>query len=167
MWLYIINLIRWPNLLIVFVTQWIVWSHLICKALVQNDTISSLNYPQFILLSLCTILVAGAGYIINDIKDVKIDLINKPQKVIVGKHLTLQFCTSYYYGLLLMGLLISIYLGWSLNKMPFVILYPIFSGLLHLYATKRYQIKKITLNWESAYFTFCSKCSYAYLFSRV
>lgn len=81
-------------------------------------------------------MVAAGGYIINDIKDVKIDLINKPQKVIVGKHLTSQFCISYYYSLLLVGLLISIYLGWSLNKMPFVILYPIFSGLLHLYATK-------------------------------
>jgi len=136
MWLYMIKLIRWPNLLIVFITQWIVWSHLICKALLLNNISSSLNYFHFTLLSLCTIMVAAAGYIINDIEDVKIDLINKPQKVIVGKYLTSQFCISYYYSLLLVGLLISIYLGWSLNKMPFVILYPICSGLLHLYATK-------------------------------
>ena len=135
MWLYIIKLIRWPNLLIVFITQWIVWAHLIDHFVSQQSISHKLHTSHFILLALCTMLVAAGGYIINDIEDIKIDLINKPHKVIVGKHLTPQFCKTLYYGILGLGLLIAVYLGWSLEKMPFVLLYPIFVGLLHLYAT--------------------------------
>lgn len=39
---------------------------------------------KFIYLVLATLLTAAAGYIINDYYDVKLDLVNKPQKVIVG-----------------------------------------------------------------------------------
>ncbi len=134
MWLYMIKLIRWPNLIIVFITQWIVWTFLIKGALTQNGIDSNLSIDQFILLSVCTMLVAAAGYVINDIEDVKIDLINKPNKVIVGKYLTKQFCTTYYYTLLTVGLIIAVYLGWSWNKLSYVVLYPLFSGLLYYYA---------------------------------
>ena len=135
MWLHILKLIRWPNLLIIFITQWIVWSNLIGYSLSQHSISHNLNLVHFVLLSLCTMLVAAAGYIINDIKDVKIDLINKPHKVIVGKDLTSQFCSSLYYSTLGIGLLITIYLGWSLDKVPYILLFPIFTGLLHIYAT--------------------------------
>ena len=135
MWLYIIKLIRWPNLLIIFITQWIVWVHLVGHFLAQHSVLPTLSLFHFIMLSICTILVAAGGYIINDIEDIKIDLINKPHKVIVGKHLTTQFCKTLYYSILSFGFIIALYLGWSLHKMPFVLLYPVFAGLLHLYAT--------------------------------
>jgi 4-hydroxybenzoate polyprenyltransferase len=44
-----------------------------------------LDYKQFMIV-LATISIAAAGYIINDYFDVKIDLINKPQEVIIGKY---------------------------------------------------------------------------------
>ena len=40
---------------------------------------------KLFLLSLSTVLIAAAGYIINDYYDVKIDYVNKPERVIVGK----------------------------------------------------------------------------------
>lgn len=39
---------------------------------------------RFLALVLCTVLVAAAGYIINDYIDVKIDMANKPDNVLVG-----------------------------------------------------------------------------------
>jgi 4-hydroxybenzoate polyprenyltransferase len=39
---------------------------------------------RFVALVLCTVLVAAAGYIINDYIDVKIDMANKPDNVLVG-----------------------------------------------------------------------------------
>src|SRR5690606_19191379 len=39
------------------------------------------------LIVLSTLLIAAAGYIINDYFDVKIDLVNKPKRVIVGRYL--------------------------------------------------------------------------------
>jgi 4-hydroxybenzoate polyprenyltransferase len=39
---------------------------------------------KFLALVFCTVLVAAAGYIINDYIDVKIDMANKPSNVLVG-----------------------------------------------------------------------------------
>lgn len=39
------------------------------------------------LLMLSTVIIAAAGYIINDYYDVKIDYINKPNEVVVGKEM--------------------------------------------------------------------------------
>lgn len=135
MLLHFIKLVRWPNLLIVFLTQWIVWSQLMCKSLRQLGIASNLSFFQFCLLSFSTMLVAAAGYVINDIEDVKIDLINKPDKVVVGTRLTAGLCYTFYYCLLLIGFTIALFLAWQLDKFPFVMLYPLFAVLLHLYAT--------------------------------
>ncbi len=40
---------------------------------------------RFYVLTFSTVLIAAAGYIINDYFDIKIDLINKPKKVYVGR----------------------------------------------------------------------------------
>ena len=111
MWLHIIKLIRWPNLLIVAITQWIVWYNLIGHYLDQYSAKLHLPLSHFLLLTISTMIVAAGGYIINDIEDIKIDLINKPHKVIVGKHLTVQFCKTFYYSILSVGFLISVYLS--------------------------------------------------------
>jgi 4-hydroxybenzoate polyprenyltransferase len=41
--------------------------------------------PRFGLLVLAALLVAAAGYIINDYYDVKIDAINRPDRLVVGR----------------------------------------------------------------------------------
>lgn len=51
---------------------------------VVNFLLSELN---FFLLSLSTVLIAAAGYVINDYFDVKIDRVNNPTEVIIGKHI--------------------------------------------------------------------------------
>ncbi len=45
-----------------------------------------LDTNQF-LITLGTVLIAASGYIINDYFDVKIDLINKPNEVIIGRYI--------------------------------------------------------------------------------
>ncbi len=40
------------------------------------------------LLCLASAVVAAAGYIINDYYDIKIDLINRPERVIIGKRIS-------------------------------------------------------------------------------
>ncbi|MBF9224161.1 geranylgeranylglycerol-phosphate geranylgeranyltransferase [Hymenobacter ruricola] len=76
------TLVRWPNLLIM----------LLCMALVRAGLLlphqplrESLLAPRFALLVLAALLVAAAGYIINDYYDVKIDAINRPDRLVVGR----------------------------------------------------------------------------------
>jgi len=75
-----LRLIRWNNLLIIFLTQWLLWAFLI---LPENPAV--LTGFNFFLLSLSTVLIAAAGYIINDYFDIKIDGINKPGKVVLDR----------------------------------------------------------------------------------
>lgn len=44
-----------------------------------------LSGGNFLCIAFSTVLIAAAGYIINDYFDIKIDLINKPGKVVLGK----------------------------------------------------------------------------------
>src|ERR1017187_3266318 len=73
-----LRLIRWKNLLIIFLTQFLAWWCVVLPA-----TPRVLNLVNFFCLSLSTMLIAAAGYIINDYFDVKIDSINKPAKMVL------------------------------------------------------------------------------------
>ncbi|MEN7550406.1 geranylgeranylglycerol-phosphate geranylgeranyltransferase [Rapidithrix thailandica] len=80
-----VSLVRIRNLLIIFCTQWAAYLFLI-----QNGSFwwEKLAFPPFWLLSLSTVLIAAAGYLINDYYDIETDLINKPDKVVIGKSLS-------------------------------------------------------------------------------
>ncbi|MBC6697486.1 geranylgeranylglycerol-phosphate geranylgeranyltransferase [Hymenobacter sp. BT190] len=75
------QLIRLPNLLMM----------LLCLALVRagllqpTQPLQALLNWRFGVLALAALCVAAAGYIINDYYDVKIDAINRPKRLVVGR----------------------------------------------------------------------------------
>lgn len=76
-----LNLIRFPNLVLVILSQALVQACLLSKGIKGEKLLE----PDFWALTLSTVFVAAAGYIINDYYDVKIDAINKPERMVVGK----------------------------------------------------------------------------------
>ena len=84
-----IKLIRWPNLLIIILTQYLMrWCIIQPMVEIQGDGFQlQISEFSFFLLVLSTVMIAAAGNIINDYFDIKIDNINKPEKVIVGKYI--------------------------------------------------------------------------------
>jgi 4-hydroxybenzoate polyprenyltransferase len=74
-------LIRFPNLLLIVLSQALVQASLLSPGLDWPGIVE----PGFLKLTLATVFVAAAGYIINDYYDIKIDAINKPERVVVGK----------------------------------------------------------------------------------
>ena len=85
-----LRLIRWKNLLIVFLTQLLAWGCVIVPMRQYSEVPLLLNMQYFLLLSFSTILIAAAGYIINDYFDIKIDSINRPEKVILENKVPLK-----------------------------------------------------------------------------
>ncbi len=79
-----LRLIRAGNLLIIVLTQYLVRIFLVGP---KENWLQHLADFRFFLLSLSTVLIAAAGYIINDYYDIKIDTINKPRRVVIGRML--------------------------------------------------------------------------------
>ncbi len=73
---------RLPNLIILAAAQYLAALFLVGEA---HEIYQYLFSTELFLLSSSTVIIAAAGYIINDYYDVKIDYINKPRQVIIGK----------------------------------------------------------------------------------
>jgi len=82
--LKLLKLIRWPNVLLTLITQLVI----IYWYFPQTEAALGLQIWQVALLLVATALLTASGNVINDIYDVTTDVINKPEKVIVGQTIT-------------------------------------------------------------------------------
>lgn len=99
------------------------------------DFLPYLNSLSFYVLLITTLFVTAGGYVINDIYDVEIDQINKPDKLIVGKHLSDTQAFNFYLGLTGVAVAGSFLLMFTSGQMKISML-PIFViGLLFVYAS--------------------------------
>jgi 4-hydroxybenzoate polyprenyltransferase len=71
--------------------------------------------PKLFFLSLSTVLIAAGGYLINDYYDIKIDYINRPQKVVVGRSISRRSAiglhTTFNFLGIAIGILLSPWIG--------------------------------------------------------
>ena len=104
-----LRLIRVQNLLIVVLTQFMARLFLVGPD--TGSRMRSLVDPSLWLLSLSTVCIAAAGYIINDYFDVKIDLVNKPERVIIGRYFKRRVAMGVHQVLNIIGCLIGLYLS--------------------------------------------------------
>lgn len=72
------------------------------------------------LLSIATITIGAAGYIINDYYDIKIDTINKPDRVVIGRSMSRRAAMALHMILSGLGILIGMYLHWKVMVGCFV-----------------------------------------------
>jgi 4-hydroxybenzoate polyprenyltransferase len=108
----LLRLTRFWNLVIIGLSQYVAaW------ALIDHSSI--FGYRLF-LLSASTILIAAAGYVINDYYDIKIDLINKPERVVIGKSVTRRYALFFHTVLSLAGVGIGVLLSWKIGVINFM-----------------------------------------------
>jgi 4-hydroxybenzoate polyprenyltransferase len=102
----LLKLTRFGNLIIIALTQYFTAGFLIAM--------HTLNDFALLLLSLSTVSIAAGGYIINDYYDVKIDYINKPDRVVIGKKITRRYAILFHIMLSSIGILLGYYLSWKI-----------------------------------------------------
>jgi 4-hydroxybenzoate polyprenyltransferase len=76
----------------------------------QSPVIEGLNYW---LLSAASVLIAAAGYIINDYFDINIDLVNKPSGNVVDSVISRRWAIMWHFILSFSGVLLSAYVSWK------------------------------------------------------
>ncbi len=136
--MYLLKLVRLPNLLIValtqFLLQWVVRDSISHEG-TQNTVHLVLNNLQFSIFVLATVCVTAAGYIINDIYDIEIDAHNKPiEKQIVGRKISKRNAYILYIFLAVTGGLLSLEVANAIHHLEQLWLYPVFVLGLWLYA---------------------------------
>jgi 4-hydroxybenzoate polyprenyltransferase len=77
-----------PNLLIIALTFFILRYLVFIPVLRAFSFSPGMTNFQFLLMVTATMLIAAAGYIINDYFDVLTDRVNKPEKQYIGKQIT-------------------------------------------------------------------------------
>lgn len=132
--LHFIRLIRLPNLLIVALTQGIIYFHLILPNFRVYDIQPALPMQEFLLFVAVTILITAGGYIINDILDYDTDVVNREKSIVIHKRISIQTATWLYLSSSALGFFLAIYLAFFIGKLELVTLYPIAVGSLYLYS---------------------------------
>ncbi|HLT48956.1 MAG TPA: geranylgeranylglycerol-phosphate geranylgeranyltransferase [Aequorivita sp.] len=126
-----LKLIRYQNLLFIALAQ-VFLKYGLFQPFGAETTLNSFTFTLLILATLC---IAAAGNIINDIYDVEIDRINKPNKVLIGKKISERSANRLFIILNVIGVSIGFYLANSIGKPSFAALFIVFSALLYLYAS--------------------------------
>ncbi len=129
--MHFFNLIRYQNLIIIALIQIFIRFGLFLPLGVKI----TLSDFQFSLLVLATICIAAAGNIINDIYDVAIDKINKPEKVIIGKTVSEKTANYLFIIFNVIGVGLGFYLSNEIDKPDFSGFFIVISALLYLYAS--------------------------------
>lgn len=131
-----LKLIRYQNLLMLALVQF-----LFRYAFLEDQNIPlALSDWQYGLLVLSTVLIAAAGYVINNIFDTETDQINKPQDVIIGKSVSESLGYNIYIALNITGVAIGFYLSNVIQRPGFATIFILIASMLYFYSTTLKQI---------------------------
>ena len=95
---------------------------------------------QYGLMVLATICIMAGGYVINNIFDRDIDLVNKPENVVIGTHISEKSAYNLYFALNIIGVGIGFYLSRVIQHPSFAGAFIICSVLLYAYSNGLKQI---------------------------
>lgn len=112
------QLIRYPNLIFIALTQSLFYYKIIVPYLkINGESNQLLQEKDFFLLLIASVLIAAAGYIINDYFDIQIDNVNKPQRLILGKLIKRRWAMLLHLVLSLAGLFLTAIVAIHLNNL--------------------------------------------------
>jgi len=132
------RLIRWTNLIFIILTQFLFYFFLMIPAFNEEKIFNYKNVLipfYFYLLCLSSVLIAAAGYIINDYFDLNIDRVNKPEKLVVEKIIKRRWTIVWHWILSGLGIIIGAYISWKLHNLIIILSHIGCTFLLWVYST--------------------------------
>lgn len=130
-----LKLIRLQNLLVIAFTQYMVRWCLIYPILKTRGFELQLSNFHFFLVVLSTVMIAAAGYIINDYFDVRIDKVNKPERLVIGKGVKRRVAMGAHTVINVIAILISLYVAHTIGAWKLGLIYFICALGLWFYST--------------------------------
>jgi 4-hydroxybenzoate polyprenyltransferase len=131
-----LQLVRWPNLVFIIISQCLFYYCIVQPVLPADYFELDMALQPYLLwwLVLASVLIAASGYIINDYFDRNIDLVNKPNKIVIDRFIKRRSAIILHFVLNALALAISFYISWHTNFLIFIA-NCICVALLWLYST--------------------------------
>lgn len=146
------RLIRIENLLIIAATQYLFEYFVFDKVFYFPDVFLTgyygtsglrppmnfgmqLSHLDFFLLVLSTVMIAAAGYIINDYFDVKTDRINKPSRIIIDRGIKRRVAMGAHTVINIIGIALGFYIGYKAGNLKLGLIHVLTAILLWFYST--------------------------------
>ncbi|MDC0584237.1 geranylgeranylglycerol-phosphate geranylgeranyltransferase [Bacteroidales bacterium] len=129
------KLVRYQNIGMLIFTMFLLRYCIVQPILKENGLDLAFPFYLFVLLVASIALITAAGYVINDYFDRKTDLINRPQKVLIGTKINRRYAMIFHSFLNVLGVLIGIYVSYKIGYLSFSIIFLLSSGLLWFYST--------------------------------
>ncbi|HXC04736.1 MAG TPA: geranylgeranylglycerol-phosphate geranylgeranyltransferase [Bacteroidia bacterium] len=123
----LIRMMRLPNLVLIALTMYLVRGCLL-------NVPFTLNEIDFFLLTLSLVLLAAAGYLINDYYDCVADRINKPQQQWVGTAISKGMVLRWYWIFNAGAVILGFYAAYLIGNIVCGILQPVTALLLWFYS---------------------------------
>lgn len=111
--LALFRLTRFWNLAIIAFAQYFT-----AYFLFQQRLLVFTDFWLFLIVA-ATVMIAAAGYIINDYYDIKIDLINKPDRVVIGKTITRRYAIFFHTVISVTGVGTGLLINWKVGAINF------------------------------------------------
>jgi len=101
-----------------------------------------------------TVLIAAAGYVVNDIYDKDADILNKQNRQFIKEEgLSVRAGWIYYWLLVIVGFLVAYFIADQIDKIHLLVIYPIATVMLFLYSRS---FKKMPLLGNLVVAAFCA-----------
>ncbi len=141
-----LNLIRWPNLLIIILSMVFIRWFVIIPLLGAGG----MSMVQFMVLLLSVLFITVAGYIINDFFDMDADRINKPGINRVGTTFSVAWAKNAYYLYSALGIAGGLLISWWVGEINYALIFLFTTGMLWYYS-ERYQCQVLLGNLVVAF----------------
>lgn len=132
-----IRLLRPINLLIVIATayalRWWILKPLVATAPIPMEL--TMSEFDFFILTFMLVLLTGAGNIINDYFDLRVDRINKPNRIIIDKYIKRRVAMAAHVSMNAISVILGIYLSWKAENVMLVAIPLFVAGSLWYYST--------------------------------
>lgn len=129
------KLIRYKNLLIIVLTQYLMRFCIIRPILAVNEFELQFSELNFFFLVMATVVITAAGYVINDYFDTKTDLVNRPETVIIGKKMNRRWAIKWHILLNTIGIGLGVYISFYIGMPILALVFVFITGILWFYST--------------------------------
>ncbi len=130
-----LQLIRWPNLVFIALTQLLFYYCLLIPVFRQAGAVNRIGLFEFFLVVSGSVFIAAGGYVINDYFDINIDRINKPGKQVIPVFVSRRWAILWHSLFSLLGVIHGFWAGWRLGLWWLGPANFICVGLLFVYST--------------------------------